>query len=364
MKIVIINYSSSGLFHHACSLVNSLTRLNKVQAILFITSKKNNLALINQHKKITVLAQDTPHKLIPFLLWCINPNEQFNFRHHIKKFQPDIIHILDVYPIYFLHYHLLKKHQVVFTQHDPLVHTGDPYGTTVKLIQSYLQHISKKVIVHGQTLKKELKKHYKIDNKKISIIHLGDNSILLRYPPQGKKIPRSILFFGRISHYKGLDILLNSLISLAEENISFHLTIAGHGNLKKYHSQLNKITNIKIINKKILDKDVSTYFHQNEIIVLPYREATQSGIISLALSAKIAIIATKVGAFPEILTDGYNSLLIPPNNPSELQAAIKKLLNNKDLRRQLITGGIRTVKKRLNWHVTVKKYYAVYQSIQ
>jgi glycosyltransferase involved in cell wall biosynthesis len=154
------------------------------------------------------------------------------------------------------------------------------------------------------------------------------------------------------------------LISLEKEKTLFHLTIAGYGNLSKYHSQLNKITNLKIINKKIPDEDVSTYFYQNEIIVLPYREATQSGIISLALSAKIAIIATKVGAFPEILTNRYNSLLVPPNNQLKLQAAIKKLLSNKDLRHKLTVNGSKTIKKHISWNIIVKKYYAVYKLIQ
>jgi glycosyltransferase involved in cell wall biosynthesis len=364
MKIAIINYSSSGLFHYACSLVNSLAKLNNIQEILFITSNKNDLSLIDNNQKIKVLAQKTPHKLISFLLWCINPNEQFLFRKRLKQFQPDVIHILDVYPVYLLHHFLLKKYHIVFTQHDPTVHTGDSYSLIIKFIHFYLQKISKKVIVHGETLKRDLKKQSTIPNHKIATVPFGDLSLLLRYPPHGNKIPHSILFFGRISHYKGLDVLLNSLILLQKENINFSLTIAGHGNLNDYYKKVKNIKNINIINKKIPDKDVSTFFHQHEMIVLPYREATQSGVIALALPAKIPIVATRVGAFPEVLINNYNSLLVPPNNPHQLSLAIKKLLGNKALREKLIVGEKETIKNRINWNISARKYYDIYNPPQ
>lgn len=364
MKIAIINYSSSGLFHYACSLVNSLAKLSDVEEILFITSKKNDLSLIDKNKKISVLAQNTPQKLIPFIFWCINLDEQLAFRNRLKQFKPNIINILDVYPMYALHHFLLKKYNIVFTQHDPTTHTGDSHKIAIKIIHLYLQKISKMIIIHGKTLKNDLKKHFTIPDQKIAIIPFGDLSILLRYPIRSNKIPQSILFFGRISEYKGLNVLLDSLLLLQNKNVTFHLTIAGHGNLTPYHNKIKSIKNINIVNKKIPDKNVSSYFHQHEMIALPYLEATQSGVIALALPARIPIIATKVGAFPEVLKNNYNGLLVPPNNPYKLSLAIEKLLKDKNLRQKLTIGAIETTKNHVNWNISARKYYDIYKSIQ
>ena len=99
------------------------------------------------------------------------------------------------------------------------------------------------------------------------------------------------------------------------------------------------------------------------ILALPYREASQSGIISIALPAGVPIVATKVGSLPEVLTHEENSLLVEPNDFMALASAIKKLLSNPKLRTKLIIGGHQTIKTTISWQHTASKYYQLYQSV-
>lgn len=366
MKIALFNYSSSGLFHYSTSLVNALVELDEVSKIVFFTSKENNTDLINPHRKLTVIAQEAPHSLLPLLCWCLNPIKQRQTKNILRELKPDIVHINDTFPVYLLHYFTLRKYPVIFTQHDPSIHAGDSHSLPTRLIQKYLQKISTKVLVHSDTLKKDLMKNFKIDSDKIAVIPMGNFSILLKNKKRNiTAIPRSILFFGRIVDYKGLDVLLNSLVILQEENKAFHLIIAGPGDITKYQDALRKIKHKTIDNYFIPEEKVYSYFKKSEIIVLPYKEATQSAVVALALSAGTPIIATRVGALPEVLLDGTNSLLVEPNNPVALKEKIIKLLGNKPQQQQLRQGGFKTISNDLSWekisHIHSKLYQEIYE---
>lgn len=364
MKIALFNYSSSGLFHYSASLINALVGLEEVSQIIFFTSKENNTDLINPHRKLTVIAQEAPHSLFPLLRWCLNPRKQRQTKQALHDLRPDIIHINDTFPVYFFHYFTLKKYSIVFTQHDPSIHVGDSYSLPTQLIQKYLQKISTKVLVHGGILKKDLMKNFKIDSDKITIIPMGNFSILLTSNIENDiKIPRSILFFGRIVDYKGLDVLLESLLMLQEEKQIFHFTIAGPGDLTRYQNLLRNIKHKTIDNYFIPEKKVRSYFGKSEMVVLPYREATQSAVVALALAAGTPIIATRVGALPEVLIDGVNSLLVEPNNPMALKNKIIKLLNNKPLQEKLIRGGNKTISNDLSWEKIAHIHSMIYQEI-
>jgi len=99
------------------------------------------------------------------------------------------------------------------------------------------------------------------------------------------------------------------------------------------------------------------------LIALPYKEASQSGVMSIAMPAGLPIVATRVGSLPEILIDKKNSLLVSPKDPSALAEAIKQLLQDQALRQKLITGAQQTVLEKISWTICAGQYYRLYQSI-
>jgi glycosyltransferase involved in cell wall biosynthesis len=87
--------------------------------------------------------------------------------------------------------------------------------------------------------------------------------------------------------------------------------------------------------------DVPRYFAAADVLVLPYRHVSQSGVLYLALSLGLPVVATRVGALPEVIRDGESGLLVAPESPGALAGAIARVLGDPGLRRRLAEGGRR-----------------------
>jgi glycosyltransferase involved in cell wall biosynthesis len=126
---------------------------------------------------------------------------------------------------------------------------------------------------------------------------------IIEYP--GLKTERSfpespkLLFLGRIEKYKGVERLIEAVRKLPNNAIS-HLTIAGKSGYDFINPRDPKIT---IIDKWLSTEEITELFVSHDILVLPYSSATQSGIVTLGISAAIPMICTKKGGLPEQLTD-------------------------------------------------------------
>ena len=158
-----------------------------------------------------------------------------------------------------------------------------------------------------------------------------------------------LLFFGLIREYKGLDILLNALSELDD---SYVLIIAGecYGGFDKYQEIINR----KGLKNKILhldcfvpDSEIQYLFSATDVCVLPYKNATQSGVTAVALHYDLPIVATNVGALNEYIKDDITGKLVPPNNSFELALALKKVTNPNVL--ENMAREIIELKKNLSW---------------
>lgn len=112
---------------------------------------------------------------------------------------------------------------------------------------------------------------------------------------------RTLLFFGLIRDYKGLDLLIDALPLLGEE---YQLIIAGesYGSFEKYQAQIAAsgcADRIHIFNRYIDDEEVPQFFSAADLCVLPYKSATQSGITAISLHFDLPVVATPVGGLAE-----------------------------------------------------------------
>ena len=133
------------------------------------------------------------------------------------------------------------------------------------------------------------------------------------------------LFFGLIRDYKGLDILLQSFQQLEEDYI---LLIAGecYGGFAKYQAIIDQHKLSKRIihlDYFISDDEVPFLFSSADVCVLPYKNATQSGVTATALHFELPIVCSNVGGLSEYIKNGENGVLVSPNDPVELSNAIK-----------------------------------------
>lgn len=134
---------------------------------------------------------------------------------------------------------------------------------------------------------------------------------------------KTILFFGLIRDYKGLDVLLKSFSSLTED---YQLIIAGevYGNREKYDQLIQESANsaIYFFNQYIPDDEVANYFSAADVCVLPYKSATQSGITATSFHFEVPLIATNVGGLSETIEHGKTGIVVPPNDEKALFLAI------------------------------------------
>ncbi len=363
MRIILFCFNSSGLFHYAYQLALALSQNPRITKVIFVTSKQNFFNQEPSSKKLTVLLQTAPHRPLAFLLWFLFSPEHNQLRRTIQKFNPDIIHITDIYPIYFRLYSLLKYYPVIFTQHDSSQHPGES-SLFISLVTRFIQHCSRLIVVHGQSLRQDL-----ITSQPTSKpIHIIPMAAFTHFFPEVSpdivpQIPGSLLFFGRIVSYKGLDVLLKSVICLQSANLAPTVIIAGPGSLTPYQDLLSQIKNLKIFNYYIPDSQVKQYFNMSEIVVLPHRSATQSAIAALAIAAAKPIIASRTGAIPELLEDNRTAILTKPNDPESLASAIKQLLNNPLKQKTLRLNAFQDSRERLSWNKVSQKYIDLYSSL-
>ena len=136
-----------------------------------------------------------------------------------------------------------------------------------------------------------------------------------------------LLFFGFIRDYKGLDILLEAMKKLKDEEIK--LIIAGefYSNEDKYKKIINdhKLNDkLYLFTKFIPTSEVKYYFSASDVVILPYRDATQSGIVQIAMNFRKPVIATNVGGLGEVVINNRTGYIVEKENPKALSETIVK----------------------------------------
>ncbi len=159
---------------------------------------------------------------------------------------------------------------------------------------------------------------------------------------------KTILFFGLIRDYKGLDLLIDA-VSLLDE--SYQLLIAGetYGSFDKYDELIKKANHperIKVYNRYISDSEVPLFFSASNVCVLPYRSATQSGITSIAYHFELPLIATKTGGLGESIEKPGVGLMILEITPDSIADTITKFFKEDH---SVFIGNIQKEKTLLSW---------------
>jgi glycosyltransferase involved in cell wall biosynthesis len=109
-------------------------------------------------------------------------------------------------------------------------------------------------------------------------------------------------------------------------------------------------------------EEVQQFFQRATVVVLPYLDATQSGIIPTAYMYKRAVVATKVGSIPEVVDHEVTGILIEPGNEKSLAEAVIRLLLDPNLRTSMGEAGYQKLQQELSWKSIAGKTLQVYES--
>jgi glycosyltransferase involved in cell wall biosynthesis len=160
-----------------------------------------------------------------------------------------------------------------------------------------------------------------------------------------------ILFFGIVREYKGLDLLLKAIPEILKKH-KIQLIIAGEFYEKEdYYFNLIQELNIndcvKVIPEFVESEKVRLYFSAADVVVLPYKSATQSGIVQLAYHFNKPCIVTDVGGLSEVVIDNKTGFVVPPENPIEIAEAVSRFYSNN--KEKEFSENIIAEKKKYSW---------------
>jgi glycosyltransferase involved in cell wall biosynthesis len=273
----------------------------------------------------------------------------------IRKIEPDVLHVQETNdPWYDLTLLLNKMPPLVTTIHDVFRHPGDKDNV---IGSEYTRQIafwrSQQLIVHANLLKDALVEEFSVPKQRVCILPHGElGSLYQRLAKKNNKVrePYTLLFYGRIWAYKGLNYLLEAMPSVIESFPQVKLIIAGKGdNIKQYFPDGCDKKHYEILKKYIPSEDVAELFQRSTAVILPYIEASQSGVASLAYAMGTPVIASEIGGLAEMINSGQDGLLVPPKDSSALADAIIRLLSDSNLQHRIRTAALYRCEDDLNW---------------
>jgi glycosyltransferase involved in cell wall biosynthesis len=273
----------------------------------------------------------------------------------IQSLEPDVLHVQETNdPWYDFTLLLSNMPPLVTTVHDIFRHPGDRqniFGADyTKRIAFYR---SQQIIVHTELLKQTLQKRFQVPEQRIKVLNHGELGSLFQRRSQDqetKEEPFTLLFFGRVWPYKGLKYLLAAMPLITAKFPKAHLIIAGKGeDLKKYFPHGDKHPNVEILNEFIPPEMVASIFHRSKIVVLPYIEASQSGVVLLAYGLGKLVVASAIGGLQEVIQPEKDGLLVPPGDSQALADAVIRLLSDSQLQQNLQFAALKRCQQDLNW---------------
>lgn len=164
------------------------------------------------------------------------------------------------------------------------------------------------------------------------------------------------LFFGFVRPYKGLTYLLDALPAVLD-HIDLHLLVVGefwqssepYRRRVEAHGVERAVT---FVDRYIPNEELPLYFESADVVVLPYVTATQSAVVQLAFGFEKPVITTAVGGLTEVVEDGVNGFVVPPEQSGALADAILQYFSG-DWQQRLSANVRDTTEERFSWSRTV-----------
>ena len=284
----------------------------------------------------------------------------------IRRFDPDVVHFQNGHLYFNFALAWLRRYPLVLTIHDARQHVGDHESQqTPQWIMDLGFRRADQVIVHGRSVKATLVEQLGWEPTQVHYIP----HVAVGLPRQAAEISddqSKILFFGRIWEYKGLEYLIRAAPHVLAEFPQAKFVIAGRGeDLQRYYTLMQSRESFEVHNNWISDAHRSELFATASLVVLPYIEASQSGVIPIAYAYEKPVVATRVGGLPDMVDTGRTGLLVPPRDAEALARAICQLLRDPSHRRQLGQAGKRKLLQECSPSVVAQQTLAVYrQAIQ
>jgi glycosyltransferase involved in cell wall biosynthesis len=256
----------------------------------------------------------------------------------------------------------LRRYPLVITVHDPVHHVGDVESArTPQRLVHWGYRRADELITHAEQLAAVLVNEVHLPASRITVIPhvaISSDGPVETIEERGSRL----LFFGRIWEYKGLEYLIRAEPLVSERVPDVEIVIAGRGeDFDRYRRMMVHPERFVVDNEVIPEDRVARHFSEASVVVLPYIDASQSGVVPVAYSFARPVVATSVGGLPSVVEDGVTGLLVPPRDERALADALVTLLQDAELRHKMGLAGRQKLEREWAPEVIGPQHVEVYR---
>jgi glycosyltransferase involved in cell wall biosynthesis len=266
---------------------------------------------------------------------------------------------------------LARARTVIFTVHDTTPFLGRPTSRWQQLGWQKLLHEPHGLIVHTEESKRDLLR-CGVAPERVTVIphgllHAGGASPAPHAPraARSSSAPRTMLVFGEIKPYKGIDVLLRALARLPEDVAAgWRLVIAGRPRCDV--TELRRLASLSRVPvewrlEHVPESEIPSLFTSADLMVFPYRQIAASGALMLSLPFGVPVVASQVGIFRELLEPDVTGVLCPPDDDGALATALTRVMRDDALRARLRKNILERAEHVWSWPDIARRHVELYR---
>ncbi|MBR0092315.1 MAG: glycosyltransferase family 4 protein [Lachnospiraceae bacterium] len=260
---------------------------------------------------------------------------------------------------------VIKSNENMMVFHDVDPHPGTDDALTKYVNRTLMR--ADNIIVLSQRYVQTVVERFRLDRSNVFFMRHGLMTYqrsAVKYGNADSPAPGSVhfLYFGRIEPYKGVHVLADAYNTLRKKYDNISLRIAGDGILYDELADALRVSDIQLTNRYIADVEVDAYFSlPHTVLVLPYLDATQSGVLAIAYDYAIPVISSDAGGLKEQLFNGEAGLMCTPGDSDALKRAMERFLSDDSLYDEECQK-MRICRSRLEWKNVVSELLAQLRS--
>ena len=261
---------------------------------------------------------------------------------------------------------LPRKRPRVLTAHDvvprePRRGQRDAFGRIARAMDA--------VVVHSEHGAARLRSELGVDPARVHVIAHGALEHLTRLPAE-RPLPAElaaverpvVLFFGYVSHYKGVDVLLRAFAQV--EGAELWIVGLPRVDVAELEALARSARGrVRFVSRFVEDDELPAFFRRADLVVLPYREIDQSGVLYTALAFGRPMVVTRVGGLAEIADRHRAAVAVPPDDERALGEAIARLVANPGERRALAEAATRAASGEYSWDGIARRHLDLYAQL-
>ena len=255
----------------------------------------------------------------------------------------------------------------VISVHDPEPHSGER-NWRKELARKFAYPRAAAHILYNGAMRDVFAQRHHIRPESIHVVRLGAYDIVREWSTHDEsRAGPTVLFFGRLSAYKGLDVFYEAAARVAARVPGVRFVVAGRpikGYTPPAAPDLNGAGTIEVLDRYLANTEAARLFEQATLVVCPYRDATQSGVVLTAFGFGVPVVATNTGGLPEYVVHDRTGLLVPVGDAEALADATCRILQDDAYRSRLCSNIIAARTDFLSWDRTADQVMAAYESVR